>query len=198
MRVERIFFVALVVTAVLAWKHWGERPVIHEPGILVAAAPEQGDVSEGQFEFDGFQLTRRASFELQARVLSRRDYRFDRGAALAPTDLALGWGPMSDEAVLDQLKVSQGGRWFQLRWDQTPSVSEREMMTNASNMHIIPANDTVADALKSVRKGQVVQLKGYLVDVAASDGFRWTTSLSRTDTGNGACELFFVERLIRY
>lgn len=196
MRVEWIFFIALLLSAVLFWQRWEQRPVSHAPGVLVSYAPEQKPVSERQFEFQGFQVTQRASFELQARVLSRRDYRFDPGAALSPTDLALGWGPMSDQAILDQLEVSQSGRWFHLRWDQPPSISEREIMTHSSNMHIIPANGYVADMLDSVRAGQVVQLQGYLVDVVGSDGFRWNSSLSRTDTGNGACELFFVERLM--
>ncbi len=198
MSVERIFFVSLIVTLVLAWNHWEKRPVTHGPGVLVSYAPEQKDVFEQPFEFKGFELTRRASFELQARVLSRLDYRFDPGAALSPTDLALGWGPMSDEAILEQLRLSQGGRFFQLRWDQPPSISETEIMTHSSNMHIIPANETVHDALDSLKKGQVVHLQGYLVDAASSNGFRWNTSLSRTDRGNGACELFFVERLISY
>lgn len=196
MRVKHVFFVSLILTAVMAWQLWEERAVTHSPGVLVSLAPEQKDVFERTFEFEGYELTQKASFELQARVLSRRDYRFDRGAELSPTDLALGWGPMSDQAILDQLEVSQSGRWFHLRWDQAPSIPEREIMTHSSNMHIIPANDYVSDMLDSVRPGQVVQLQGYLVNAAADDGFRWNTSLSRTDTGNGACELFYVERLI--
>lgn len=198
MNAERIFFIALLLTVVLAWKHWEERPVTHAPGVLVSLMPVQTPVFERQFEFDDFELTQRASFNVQARVLSRRDYHLDPGAAIAPTDLALGWGPMSDQAILDQMEVSQSGRWFNLRWGETPSIPEHEIMSHASNMHIIPANDYVGDVLDSVREGQIVQLQGYLVDVAASDGFRWNTSLSRTDTGNGACELFYVERLTLY
>jgi hypothetical protein len=40
-----------------------------------------------------------------------------------------------------------------------------------------------------------VTASGYLVDIRGADGFTWSTSLSRTDTGDGACEVFWVERL---
>jgi hypothetical protein len=36
---------------------------------------------------------------------------------------------------------------------------------------------------------------GYLVEVRGRDGFRWRSSLTREDTGNGACELVWVEKL---
>jgi hypothetical protein len=54
-------------------------------------------------------LTSLASFDIRARVLARERYRFDRAADLSPIDLALGWGRMSESAVLDQLKI-----WRQL------------------------------------------------------------------------------------
>jgi hypothetical protein len=49
--------------------------------------------------------------------------------------------------------------------------------------------------LKKLRPGQIVTARGYLVDVRGPGGFTWNTSLSRTDTGAGACELFWVEAL---
>jgi hypothetical protein len=46
-----------------------------------------------------------------------------------------------------------------------------------------------------VRQGELVHIEGFLVDASRPDGWRWRTSLSREDTGNGACELVFVETL---
>ena len=43
---------------------------------------------------------RLAGFSVEARVLGREDYRFDREADYAPTDLALGWGRMTEDAVV--------------------------------------------------------------------------------------------------
>jgi hypothetical protein len=49
--------------------------------------------------------------------------------------------------------------------------------------------------MKAVRVGQVVKIIGKLVEVQASDGWRWRSSLTRKDTGNGACELIYVEAI---
>jgi len=38
-------------------------------------------------------------------------------------------------------------------------------------------------------------MRGYLVNVTGPNGFNWNTSLRRDDTGNGACELFYVQAL---
>ena len=50
-----------------------------------------------------------------------------------------------------------------------------------------------------MRTGEVVELEGVLVDVRKSTGQMMKTSLRRTDSGAGACEILLVERLsIRY
>jgi hypothetical protein len=50
--------------------------------------------------------------------------------------------------------------------------------------------------LKSVRVGQIVQLTGNLVEVEQiKDHWIWRSSLTRNDSGNGACELIFVKSL---
>jgi hypothetical protein len=64
-----------------------------------------------------------------------------------------------------------------------------------AQMHVIPADKDVESRLKKLRPGQIVTAHGYLVDVRGPDGFAWNTSLSRTDTGDGACEIFWVEAL---
>ena len=41
----------------------------------------------------------------------------------------------------------------------------------------------------------LIYLKGQLVEVKSSDGWTWRSSLSREDTGGGACELMLVEEV---
>jgi hypothetical protein len=60
-------------------------------------------------------------------------------------------------------------------------------------MHLIPSTSRVRDRLEDVRPGNVVRLRGYLVSVSGPNGYTWRSSLTRTDTGAGACELFYVE-----
>ncbi|MEM9305154.1 MAG: hypothetical protein AAGE01_23795 [Pseudomonadota bacterium] len=149
------------------------------------------------FEFLEFTITPVASFEIEARVLGRKNYRLGSAADLSPIDLALGSGPMSDEVVLDRIDISQSGRFYRWRTDVLP-IPRREIEHNSANMHLIPASASVEDQLRQIRKGHIVQLKGHLVNVDRDDGWYWRTSKTRTDTGGGACELVFVERVTVY
>ncbi|MGB2832711.1 MAG: hypothetical protein WBC07_07130 [Methylotenera sp.] len=45
----------------------------------------------------------------------------------------------------------------------------------------------------SIRTGALVKLTGKLVNVHRSDGFYCNSSLTRNDSGAGACELIYVE-----
>ena len=63
---------------------------------------------------------------------------------------------------------------------------------------MIPADKETLEVLRSVRRGDRISLTGYLVLVESKSGWKWDTSLSRTDTGGGACEIVWVKRLVIY
>lgn len=190
----RWIFAALIAFG--AWHWWTDRAIERPPGVIAAAAPEQIPVTANSppFQKDGYTLTALARFALTARVLGVERYRFDRAADLAPLDLALGWGPMSDSAVLSRIRISQGGRFYHWRADEFP-IPRRDIEIHSANMHLIPATPEVEKQLKRARPGSIVQLSGYLVEARAGDGWRWASSMTREDTGAGACELIWVEQL---
>lgn len=174
---------------------WNRRALHAAPGMLAPEAPEQIDLdTPSRLQRDDITLLTRAHFDATARVLSREDYRFDAGASLAPTDLALGWGRMSDSAVLDRIEVSQSSRFYFWRVKDFP-IPRREIEESSANMHLIPADAGVRAMLDRVRAGEVVHIEGFLVDASRPDGWHWNSSLTRDDTGNGACELVYVESL---
>lgn len=175
-----------------------QRPLAHGAGVLVRTEPRQTDPADRTpVEHGDYLLTPLADFSVEARVLSRQEYRFDAGSALAPLDLALGWGRMSDSAVIERLDVAQSARFFSYRWKDAPPIPPSEIVRSASNMHLIPADEAVARTFDRVRVGEVVMLRGRLVDARRTDGWRWTSSLSREDSGAGACELVLVDSLER-
>ena len=133
-----------------------------------------------------------AGFSIDARVLSREDYSFGREAMLSPTDLALGWGRMREDAVLARLDISQGGRWYQYRWQGDPPLPPTEIVRSSANMHLIPADAVAAAALSRVRTGERVRIDGWLVEAVAPDGWHWRSSTTRDDSGSGACEVVYV------
>ena len=191
---KKVLYITLLLLAVLAWRDWNRREIVHEPGVLVSELPLQRAMEGSDpILLDGYRLTRRAEFGIRARVLSREDYRWGSESDLSPIDLALGWRAMSDQAVLDRITITQGSRWYFTRYDLPAPISDQAIINNSSNMHMVPANPWVLKKLKDVRRGDVVRLKGFLVDIDSDSGFRWRTSLRRDDTGNGSCELFYVE-----
>lgn len=156
-------------------------------------APEQTATQAAPFAFGGYQLRPLADFALRARVLSRENYFADAGADLSPLDLALGWGRMADPAVYEPLNISQGGRWYRYSWRDQPPIPPQEIIESSANMHLIAATPAVERALKNARKGAYIRITGKLVEATRPDGWRWTSSLTRTDSGARACELVFVE-----
>ena len=145
--------------------------------------------------FKSYKMMKLSTFEGEFRVLSREDYHTGREAEISPTDLALGWGAMADPQVYKQLSIRQSNRWYYWRYENEPPIPRREIETHSANMHIIPANKAVAQKLSKVDDNDLINLKGQLVEVSANDGWVWRSSLSREDTGNGACELFLVESI---
>lgn len=161
--------------------------------------PRQSPVpsSLAAFRLNAATLTPLAGFSIDARVLSRRDYRSDREADLSPVDLALGWGRMRDDAVLSQLDITQSGRWYRYRYGGTPPIPPSEIDRSAANMHMIPGSRDIATALDEVEAGERVRIDGWLVEAQAQDGWRWRSSTTRDDTGQGACELVYVCAITR-
>jgi len=182
-----------------AYLHWRDRPIEHPPGVLAPEQPKQTTLipTAPTFEKDDYRIKSLAGFELEARVLAKEEYTFDAGADLSPVDLALGWGRMSDSAILEHIDIDQRHRFYYWSTPAFP-IPRQEIETHSANMHMIPASDTVAKRLQDVRPGHIVKLQGYLVEALRDDGWRWKSSLTRNDTGNGACELIWVESLDVY
>ncbi len=95
-----------------AYHHYQNRPVIYGAGEIAPYEPTQNHTNAANVQLNGFTLTPLASYAIEARVLSREDYSSGIEAELLPTDLAVGWGPMSDETVLNKIDISQGHRFF--------------------------------------------------------------------------------------
>lgn len=178
------------------WWWWGSRPVARAGGVVAPDDPVQIDFDSPQrpIPFKDATMHPLAKFSLIARVLSREDYHLDAEADLSPTDLTLGWGRMSDTAVLHDIDISQSGRFFYWQTQAFP-IPRREIETHSANMHMIPASALVAYQLKHVRAGDIVTLEGLLVEADKPGGWRWRSSMTRGDTGPGACEVVFVQDL---
>ena len=169
-----------------------------------AAEPEQVLLQEEPpitFEARGHEvrLTPRASYRITGYAVDTSRTLLDEWDFALPMDLALAWGPVADPAVLRKMKFHLSGRYVSW-WHEDGTMSPQVIQEHVANHHLVPGSDDVAREMKRVRKGDLVTLRGKLVDVEILDRkgaskFRSRTSLSRSDVGSGACEQMWVEAI---
>ncbi len=190
-----LLFVVLLIVAVGTTWEWTET---WPEGLQLNTEPVQEPIATPQvIAFSEYTLVPQATYRLRARILGRERYRMGRASDLSSYDLALGWGVMSNQRVLDALSVRQGMRRYRYSWDGEEPAHPATMARQSANHHIIAASDEVNDVLEDTPIGGALELEGDLVVVEGPNGWRWRTSLSRLDVGDGACEIFFVRRARR-
>jgi len=193
-----------VIAAMLYWVYTQFLgPRTYPPGVLVKNDPVQVMIDDPMepFKKAGFSLKPLARYTIDARIVHTKHYFSGYVAPLVPYDVAVGWGPMSDQKVLDQLDISQGNRFYFWAFEGSPPLTNPQIICHSANMHLIPSTSAVRRTIAWLRPGDIVRMRGYLVeatDPSHPEMPPWRSSLSRTDTGNGACELMWVESIAKY
>ena len=188
--------IILLLLVAVGWFLFRDQPARWR-GMPAVAEPQQTDKNLPKPFFNGkYTVTPLARYSITAVVLSRDRYRFDPAAELAPIDLALGWGPMSIASVINELNISQSGRWYEYSYKEPP-LEPQAIATYSANTHCLPADANVRRQLLAVQRHDLVTLEGYLVEVTGADGYHWRSSLTRDDTGGGACEVMWVTSVAR-
>jgi hypothetical protein len=131
-----------------------------------------------------------AEYNIEAVIKSKKKYT-DYSSQIAQYDLALAWGDLNQEDIDDHIKYSQRGRWYYYNWDAGSLVSGSYIGEHSSNVHIISEDDLVLKEIKKLAVNNHIKLTGYLVNVNFESG-AWKSSLTRFDTGDGACEIMYV------
>ncbi len=189
----------VIVGAILAvWWFFNRNGPVEPPpsGVRIHETPLQFPDAATPWPAKDWEIAPLARYSIKARVLSKHRYRFDFTAPIAPWDLALGWGPMSDSGVLEFVAVSQGGRWFDYYYKPGIPVSAADVAVSSANVHCLPASEFVMGDLDRLRVNQFVQLQGWLIEARRENAPPWRSSLVRNDTGDGACEILWVTSVV--
>ncbi len=184
--------------SLVAMTTFGDRDGIkikHEH-IIIREDPHQRKIKHRYVvDPEGNKFTLKAKFDFRARILSRKRYNVDHFSDVAPIDFAIGWGPMSDPKVLKTMDLWQTRRWFYYQYSNRTPATRMEIITHLANVHMVPADERVRKDLMLVEEGDIVSVKGYLINVYSRDGWQKLSSEIRTDTGDGACEIVYVEEV---
>ena len=107
-------------------------------------------------------------------------------------DFCLIWGGnllTNDYQDIDFWNVSITCRW---KYGSGISFNSSEI----SNNHLITDSDEVREQIDSIGIGDQVSIRGYLANYTRNnESFTRKSSLTRDDTGMGACEVIYVESL---
>lgn len=161
-----------------------------EPGAFLYSEPAQRLNLAPPFSHGDSTLFPLAWYQLDALVVAKKDY----DDPLMPLDLGVAWGALLNDPRHTELNFRQSDRF--LYTDGRAGLDNKLVGRCVSNVHIVPANDSVKSTLSGIEAGDYVSLQGSLVQVFNSKG-AMTSSLSRRDSGEGACEILHVTSAIR-
>ncbi len=217
--VRRIACIALILVAVYAVFKIPAEIHAHR---TIAGIPEPVQIDIADLDIaettktidrDGYwaELEYLASYDIKGLVVALDDYDHKIGEVSAfdkaiPRDLSLTWGVSAQYS--NKIKWSHGGR--AVKWEYTPDLwqsrglSEHDFINSISNNHLITDDKSIYRKIKRVRRGDYIEMKGYLVRGKITDkktGYEYTfsSSLVRDDytrnmlkDSSTSCEIIYL------
>jgi len=170
----------------------------------LAQEPQQSPVKQARqtvkFHDLRFMVQPRFRYELAGLVVSKRVHQADYKGSLHGlsedylnvADLCVVWGETANPEILQHFDFSNGQFTcnYQTRDEQAWQAFNPNQL---SNNHVLAVNESVRQTLSEAEIGDQIRIRGYLADYTNPKGYLRTTSTTRTDTGNGACETIWVE-----
>ncbi|NLR74011.1 hypothetical protein [Leeia aquatica] len=152
-----------------------------------------------------YRIQPRFDYDLYGLVVSRHDsdawwdyVHRESNDNLNLMDLCVVWGHNLKNGVFRKLDY-HNDQWTCWVSSGNGETWQQFDGSSLSNNHILTDQHSLARQLRKVRIGDQIRLQGYLADyttvVNGNPTFTRRSSTVRTDTGNGACEVFFVESM---
>lgn len=203
MKIIPIVLIAASAAVLLLSCAPGAEGVIDTENIDIKNDPQQISLDNAApivLSADGFEivLSPQAEYLLNGIVLGRENYYQGWNSNISPCDLAVAWGKMTMTGLYKKVDWSQSGRWYFWRYDEEFPFDNTFIARYSANTHVIPVNKNIRNALLRIKSGDTISIHGFLVNVDASKNganFWWNSSLQRDDTGDGSCEVMFVDQV---
>ena len=207
-RTSFILSIAVGISGLVCYLSWSKKGILPRSSEILSELredPVQTNISLPSFRFDyrgaTYIVQPVAEYSLRGLVVTHNnttgigDMYHDKNS-VDLKDACVIWG----ENTLHELykKVSFWSEpwtcFYQAKDDDTFEEFRGDQL---SNNHLLAATPEVADRIRSIHIGDQIAFDGYLVNyypVGFPENIR-KTSLVRTDTGNGACEVVFVKNI---
>ena len=170
---------------------------------IVEEAPEQTNHTDRAFAVNWrgaeYAVYPVAEYEITGLTVTRNDIGafadiYHTLNSVDVVDVCLVWGANTSEDVYRNVEFWSEPFSCWVRPKNEIGANEFAM-DQLSNTHILAKDEAMAENLNTIRVGDQIRLRGKLVNyhpAGASEMLR-KSSLVRTDTGNGACEVMYVE-----
>jgi len=176
----------------VAREEFSEIDITQEPvQVQISAEPIPRKIKDGEVT-----ITPLAKYAISAVVVGKKSYSNGWTGEIAPVDIALVWGRLADPKYDKYISYGQSDRWYFYEYKPESPFTNQYIITHSANNHIIPANENIHMAIKAVSKKEKVHLEGYLVKITGhykGGNVWWNSSLTRSDSGDGSCEVFYVK-----
>lgn len=143
-----------------------------------------------------------AKYSISGRVVDVQNYYgYNIENKLSPKDIGMSWGFFANEENHKKVTwTSLGNRslsWYSNDGNWISKMGGVSKISQfCSNNHLIPSDNKIKRLIDEIKEGDFIRIEGRLVKVNyrinSSNYVTWNTSTSRTDSGDGACEVIYV------
>jgi hypothetical protein len=209
---QHFFKYAMIASLLVAAVAWWMKDVLPPPAALKAdlySEPKQVRVTKPPIDTNvngvAYRIQPRYTYDMSALVVSLHhsdtwwDYvHRENNDHLNLMDLCVVWGESAKNGAYKGISFSNN------QWECHWGTSSQEAwaafdQAEVANNHMVTDDPALAKALRNIRIGDQIRVRGYLVNYTiykngVPGGMRVSSEV-RTDTGNGACEVLYVESL---
>lgn len=205
---KKILIVVIILLVIILISSMGNQKLKKENTIYTEnknffEAPIQKEASgeKEQIIIGGKEITIKKlySYEVSGRVVQTYEYKDyyygdETYNTIAKKDVGIVWGNLVQDDILKNIKFSMNGARFlkytyrRGDWKKKLGAPIKKL---CSNNHLISDDETITSLIKQIKKNDYIKISGYLINAYWGNSYL-TTSISRDDEGNGACEVVYV------
>lgn len=195
-----LFFASLILL-IISW--WNRDEFVDDIETVrgLAGEPEQTEASKPPFTVRAndveYEVRPQYRYELTGLVVSFK--RFSPGIGLHErwndyinvADVCVVWGDNASEIDLNKFKFHNGEFTCNIR-TRDGEAWRRFDKHKLSNNHLLTDDELIRDRIDDLEVGDQIRLSGWLSEYGEPGGPFRSTSTTRTDTGDGACETIYL------
>lgn len=210
-KINKLLFVFLLITLGVTFFTRNNYRAVEKIHPDLLKDPIQTELNDPQIltfrqEDYEYELTPLYAYEINAFVVHKMDYTLFsiyKRDSVFPLDLCLLWGENVQNRVYQSknLKFGQDMRFCSYRYSHNLQFNGAQF----SNSHLVVQDEIMEKQLKQISRGDQVKIQGKLVNIKAQNlgdpgefdpgYFELKSSISREDTGQGACEIILLENI---